>query len=275
MASRNNLLNWVSIEQGTMNNPLTPAVAAPLDILYRDDSLVAINKPSGLLVHRSPIDKHETRFAIQQLRDQIGQRVYPIHRLDKPTSGVLLFAFDSTTVKQVSADWQQARKTYLAIVRGHAPEHVFIDHPLRYELDGLGDADKSHAPLQEAQTDVRRLASTELDVAIDRYPTSRYSLVQCQPRTGRKHQLRRHLKHISHPIIGDAKHGKGKHNRYFASQLNAPRLLLAATQLQLTHPMTQAPLIINAPLEGCFADLVARFQWQQCLPNEWLNNNAP
>ncbi|MDO3386466.1 pseudouridine synthase [Gilvimarinus sp. SDUM040013] len=247
---------------------------ARLDILYRDEYLIAIQKPSGLLVHRSPIDKYETRFAIQQLRDQIGQRVYPVHRLDKPTSGVLLFALDSATAKQVNEHWSTTEKTYLAVVRGYAPEHQMIDHALRYEADSYGDANLTHTTVQQAKTQVSRLASIELNVTIDRYPSSRYSLVKCQPYTGRKHQIRRHLKRISHPIIGDAKHGKGKHNRYFANQLHTPRLLLAATQLKLKHPITRQTLCINAPLEGCFAELIQRFDWNEAVPTEWLPNYA-
>ncbi|MDO6747163.1 pseudouridine synthase [Gilvimarinus sp. 1_MG-2023] len=254
--------------------PAPSTELAPLPILYRDDTLVAINKPSGLLVHRSPIDKHETRFAIQQLRDQIGQRVYPVHRLDKPTSGVLLFALDSDTARQVSQHWHRAQKCYVAVVRGYAPEQVLIDHPLRYEPDRYGDADKSSCPVQAAQTEVKRLACFELGAAVERYPTSRYSLVQCQPKTGRKHQIRRHLKHISHPIIGDAKHGKGIHNRYFAEHLQAPRLLLAATQLQFAHPNGGHTVCVDAPLTDCFAELLRRFGWCNALPPQWLPDHA-
>lgn len=157
-------------------------------------------------------------------------------------------------------------------MRGHAPEQLEIDHPLRYQADNYED--KTQAPVQPAQTAIKRLACTELNVTIDRYPASRYSLVQCHPKTGRKHQIRRHLKHISHPIIGDAKHGKGRHNRYFAEHLQAPRLLLAATRLELTHPETRQPLCINAPLQGCFAALINRFGWRDALPPEWLTDNA-
>lgn len=249
----------------------TSATEAPLNIIYQDAFLVAINKPSGLLVHRSPIDKHETRFAIQLLRDQIGQRVYPLHRLDKPTSGVLLFALNSELTQQVASTWHNVRKTYVALVRGHARAEAYIDHPLTYQNDRLGDADKQTGTVQEAQTTVRCLATTELDVAIDRYPKTRYSLVRCEPHTGRKHQIRRHLKHISHPIIGDAKHGKGIHNRYFAQHFQADRLLLAATQMQLVHPVTQQDMTLTAPISGSFAALIDRFQWRTALPQGWLN----
>ncbi|BFM07086.1 tRNA pseudouridine(65) synthase TruC [Halioxenophilus aromaticivorans] len=236
-----------------------------LPILYQDEHLVAINKPSGLLVHKSPIDKHETRFAMQMLRDQLGQWVYPIHRLDRPTSGVLLFALSSDTASKVCANWQeQAQKTYLAIVRGWAPQEVTVDHPLKERLDKIADKHaKQDKPAQEAVTKVTRLATIELENPVDRYPTSRYSLVECQPKTGRKHQLRRHLKHINHPIIGDAKHGKSIHNRFFQTAFNAHRLLLHAHRLCFNHPVTQQPLAITAPLDETMNHLLHEFGWQR------------
>ncbi len=198
------------------------SLSEQLPIIYQDKYLVAINKPSGLLVHRSMIDRHETRFAMQMVRDQIGQRVYPLHRLDKPTSGVLLFALSPEVAKLAGEQFQQhsVSKSYLAIVRGVTDEKGLIDHALREQLDKITDRKaQKDKPAQDAITHYRRLADIELPVCIDRYPTSRYSLLQLTPETGRKHQIRRHLKHISHPIIGDAKHGKGKHNRYFARHL--------------------------------------------------------
>lgn len=241
----------------------------PLPILYRDEALVAINKPAGLLVHRSPIDRHETRFAIQLLRDQIGQRVYPLHRLDKPTSGVLLFALSPTINSQLANTWQGVDKQYLAIVRGHAPAEVLIDHPIRYEPDQY--TTRTTVPeAQPAQTLTRQLAHIELPYAVDNYTTSRYSLVLCKPLTGRRHQLRRHLKHISHPIVGDAKHGKGKHNRFFAEHLQAPGLLLCATRLTLHHPLSGERLVINAKVNPSMQALIHRFDWRNAVPREWV-----
>ena len=193
-------------------SPVT--LSAPLELVYQDEHLVAINKPAGLLVHRSHLDRHETRFALQMLRDQIGRRVYPVHRLDKPTSGILLFALSPDTARQLSLlfEQRQVHKHYLAVVRGHCPEQGEIDYPLKEQRDRIADARvRDDKPAQEAMTRFRRLATVELPVAVDRYPQTRYSLVQLSPRTGRRHQLRRHMKHIGHPIIGDAKHGKGVH----------------------------------------------------------------
>lgn len=236
-----------------------------LDILYQDEWLVAVNKPSGLLVHRSMIDRNETRFALQIVRNQVGQHVFPLHRLDKPTSGVLLFALSSDVARVAGQQFErgEVEKTYLAVVRGFAPESGVINHALKEELDKMTDrkARKDKAA-QEAVTEFKRLGTVELPIAIDRYPQSRYSLVEAYPKTGRKHQIRRHMKHIAHPIIGDAKHGKGNHNRYFAEHFGAGRLLLACTRMGMDHPITGQPLTFSAPLDPVFRQLMERFGWE-------------
>ncbi len=243
-----------------------------LDIIYRDDFLVAINKPSGLLVHRSMIDRHETRFAMQMLRDQIGQHVFPVHRLDKPTSGVLVFALNPEIAALMGNIFTEHRlqKTYIAIVRGIAPEYLLLDYPLVEELDKYTDQKARTPEAKPALTEFFRLAEVALPYAIDKYPESRYSLVKCIPQTGRKHQIRRHLKHISHPIIGDAKHGKGNHNRFFQQAFNAHRLLLAATELSFTHPILHAKLKLIAPLDKTMSQLIQEFGWYNAVPSEWL-----
>lgn len=242
-----------------------------LDILYRDEQLIAIAKPSGLLVHRSMLDRHETRFAVQLLRDQIGQRVHPVHRLDRGTSGVLLFALDSETARAAGAQFEAQRvgKTYLAIVRGHPDATGRIDHPLNRLRDAAEfRPENSRDETQAARTDYRRLATVELPFAVDRYPTSRYALLELKPHSGRRHQLRRHLKHIAHPIIGDATYGKGCHNRFFQTQFACRRLLLACTALCLQHPLHGTPLRITAPLSGDFAQLIGALGWQPALPDD-------
>lgn len=230
-----------------------------LEILYQDDYLVAINKPSGLLVHRSMIDRHETAFAIQTLRDQIGQRVYPVHRLDKPTSGVLLFALDRDTARQVSEQFieKMVNKSYLAVVRGYTQEQGRIDYALKEQFDKMTDAKaKLDKDPQEAISHYERLATVELPFAVGRYATSRYSYIKLVPETGRKHQLRRHMKHIFHPIVGDTSHGDGKHNALFREKYNVHRLLLHADSLSLRHPVTQHPIYLIAPLKDDFQSLV-------------------
>ena len=231
-----------------------------LDIIFQDKFLIAVHKPAGLLVHKSPIDKHETRYAMKILRDQIGQWVYPAHRLDKPTSGLLLFALHKDIASQLSAAFEQRliSKTYQAIVRGYTHEHGDIDHPLKEiaVFKHLQKQVEKKAP-KDARTQYERLTCYELPYSDGRFPSSRYSHIQLRPETGRKHQIRRHLKHISHPIIGDVKYGKGEHNRLFNEHLNSQRLLLAATQLSFTHPATEQTLNLSCPLEENFQNCLA------------------
>ena len=235
-------------------------------IIYRDTELVAVNKPSGFLVHSSNIDRQETRFALQMVRDQVGQHVYPVHRLDKPTSGVLVFALSPAVARSLSAQSSsgQVAKRYLAVVRGYAPAEGVIDHPLVEKLDPIADRGRNtDRPPQAATTGFRRLGQVEIPVALDRYPQSRYSLVELLPKTGRRHQLRRHMKHIGHPIIGDAKHGKGVHNRFFQQAYGCHRLLLACTDLALTHPVSGRTLELHAPLDSIFAHVLDAFGWNE------------
>jgi tRNA pseudouridine65 synthase len=234
-----------------------------LPILYCDEHLIAIHKPSGLLVHRSDIDRHETRFALQMVRDQIGQKIYPVHRLDKGTSGVLLFALDRDVGRELSGQFerQEVGKTYLAIVRGWPPESGQIDHPLARKYDDYEWKRTETIVQQNAVTRFRRLATCELPYGVDRYPTSRYALVELEPLTGRRHQLRRHLKHISHPIVGDATYGKGAHNRLFQTLFGCHRLLLASVETRLTHPVTGEKLTLKAPLAEDFAGVLRRLGW--------------
>nr|WP_283777847.1 tRNA pseudouridine(65) synthase TruC [Sansalvadorimonas sp. 2012CJ34-2] len=235
-----------------------------MDILYQDHCLIVVNKPSGLLVHRSMIDRHETRFAMQLVRDQIGQHVFPLHRLDKPTSGVLVFALSSDTARGMGQQFEQGavEKTYLAVVRGTAPESGIIDHALKEKHDKMTDRKAcKDKPAQEAISEFRRLETVELPVSVDRYPTSRYSLVEVKPKTGRKHQIRRHMKHIAHPVIGDPKYGKSIHNHFFAKEFGASRLMLACTEMSLLHPKNGERLVFQAPLDQAFTNLFEQFGW--------------
>ena len=236
-----------------------------LRLLYQDEYLVAIDKPSGLLVHRSWLDRHETQFAMQMTRDLIGQHVYPVHRLDRPTSGVLLFALDPQTARTLSEDFAQHRvqKEYLALVRGWTPDQLFIDYPLKEELDKIADTFATvDKPAQEAQTQLQRLQTVELPYAVSaKHPTSRYSLVRLMPHTGRKHQLRRHMAHIFHPIVGDTKHGDGRHNRFFREQYDCQRLMLCNLSLTIQHPQLQSPLRIQTELDAQWQQLFAQFGW--------------
>ena len=235
-----------------------------LEILYRDAYLIAINKPSGLLVHKSMIDRHEIYFAMKMLRDQIGAWVYPIHRLDKPTSGVLLFALDSHTAKLMSEQFKAhtIQKTYIAVARGYVAASGFIDHPLREKLDKISDKDASkYKEAQEAQTVFKCLAQVELNATVGRYDSVRYSLVELKPKTGRKHQLRRHMKHINHHLLGDTKYGRGEHNKFIRREYDIHRLLLHAISLEIKHPYSDEEILIKAPLDSVFSGVLAAFAW--------------
>jgi tRNA pseudouridine65 synthase len=200
-----------------------------LKILYQDAHYVAVDKPVGLLVHRSPIARDGV-FVLQMLRDQLGQRVYPVHRLDRATSGVLLFGLSGEAAMRLAAAFSARRvaKRYLAVARGWVDPAGMIDHP-------VADQDGNRAA-QPAQTAYRRLAVTELPFAVDRYPSARYSLVEVEPLTGRRQQIRKHFKHISHHLIGDTTHGNGRHNRFFRNRYGIHRLLLMARRIEFDHP---------------------------------------
>lgn len=248
-----------------------------LPILYQDEHCIAINKPAGMLVHRSPIDKHETQFVMQILRDQIGQYVYPVHRLDRPTSGVLLFALTSNNARFLSQQFEarQVKKAYLAVVRGWLDSqnltHGKINYPLSFIKDKIADKyRRDDKPKQDAITKWQLIATTEQAFqAREKYATSRYSLIQLTPKTGRKHQLRRHMKHIFHPIIGDTSYGDHHQNRAIRQHVGINRLMLHAWQLEFTSPNGNK-IKTTAPVDDSWQTLCQQFDWQDVLP---LNKN--
>ena len=226
-----------------------------LEILYQDQDYVAVHKPPGLLVHRTSLDKDEDQAVVQLLKFQLKQTVFPVHRLDKPTSGVLILAKSSEAARKLSEEFflKKIEKKYLAIVRGHFKEEILLNYPLRLEIEK--DAKQK---LQEAQTFFRPISSMELAVQIDRYPTSRISLVQAFPKTGRTHQIRRHLKHLNYPIIGDVNHGNGKHNKYFFSVLGISGMMLSCIEINFTHPSSQEKTIIKSDLPSQFKNALVK-----------------
>ena len=225
-----------------------------LKILYRDEDYIIIHKPPNILVHRS-WQSNDKIFLLQMLRDQIGQRVYPVHRLDRPTSGVLCFALHSEAAREFSLQLRahQVQKTYRAIVRGFAAESGRIEHAI---------AESKEHQKQAALTDYRLLATASFEIACRKYPTSRYSLVEFSPRSGRYHQLRKHAAHISHHIIGDTMHGKGEHNRIFRAHFGLDRLLLIAQKLEFYHYRLQKKIVIETEWEEELANFLQRAEWQ-------------
>ena len=209
-----------------------------LEIVYQDEYMVAVNKPHGLLVHRTKIANDASEFCLQILRDQIGQTVYPAHRLDRKTSGVLLFALTpevNTLMQKVFMDGK-VKKTYLAFVRGYIPESGTIDYPLKRE-DGK---------TQDAVTHYKLLKRFEGQFPSGNFSSSRYSLITVATETGRFHQIRKHMAHIRHPIIGDRPHGCNKQNKLFLERFNMNTMLLHAESIKFAHPISGEELEINA-----------------------------
>ena len=236
----------------------TASVVSAKDILFQDDYLVALNKPNGLLVHRTRIAEERNLFANRALAEICGRPVLPVHRLDRATSGILLFAFNSSMASELQQEFTSGAvsKEYIAIVRGFVDGEGLIDEALIKHETGRS---------QQAVTQYKRMQTVELPITVNKYPTSRYSLVKMTPQTGRTHQLRRHFNHLGHPIVGDTKYGDLRHNRMFKEQFGTTQLMLHAWRLQFTHPVSRKAILIAAPLPAQFRALVDKFGWGQHL----------
>ncbi len=259
--SRNSENDVTTQSAVTTSQPITSQL---LEILYQDEEIIAVNKPAGWFVHRSLLDPKVTDIVLQRLRDQVGQYLYPIHRLDRPTSGVLLFAFTEESARILSQSWQENNvvKRYIAIVRGYLTESGIIDYPLSVIKDKIADQYRGEKAPQVARSYYRGIKTVELPLSTGRYSTSRYSLVELVPETGRKHQLRRHMNHIAHPIVGDTTYGDLRHNRLFSEHYGIDRLLLHAYQLEFIHPTKKTALIITAPLDNLWITLLIALGWK-------------
>jgi len=302
-----------------LDNEIVDIDKPVLTILYQDEFMVAVDKPAGLFVHRSFMDKDEIYFALQLVRDQIGQYVYPIHRLDRPTSGVLLFALTKDVAtklseafanksKQVELSQSEIElrasgsesengkkpeigeqdkgedlkaienlddcaldsrgeftmvKTYYALVRGHlAVPQDLIDHPLKEKLDKLGDKNVSRdKPAQSAQSYYQVKQQASLPIKVGKFDSVRYSLVEVRPITGRRHQIRRHLAHLRHPIIGDINYGDNKQNPFFIEHFGFKRLMLHAQSLEFNHPISNKRMNISAPFDKQWQQIFTQFDW--------------
>lgn len=226
---------------------------ANLEIIYRDEYLVAINKPHGLLVHRSEYSGIADEYAVQKLRDMLGMYVYPCHRIDRKTGGVLLFALNEEANRFMQQQFaaNQIKKKYIAIVRGYTEDSGIIDYPLT----------NFKGKTQEAITNFRTIKKTELDIPFGKFETSRYSLVEIMPQTGRMHQIRKHFAHIMHPIIGDRPHGCNKQNRLFKERWNMNTMMLHALELEFIHPITKKEIVITAELQSEFNRVLEIMGW--------------
>jgi tRNA pseudouridine65 synthase len=270
--------NITEIEQALPEKPI-------LTILYQDEYLVAIDKPAGLFVHRSFMDRDEIYFALQLVRDQIGQYVYPVHRLDRPTSGVLLFALNKEVAQKLNEAFanksngigeinqeSELTKTYYALVRGHLPmteQAELIDYALKEKLDKLGDKNVSRdKEPQSAQTYYQVIKQASLPIAVGKFDSVRYSLVKLLPVTGRRHQIRRHLAHLRYPILGDINYGDNKQNPFFIQHFGFKRLMLIAKSLSFIHPITKKKIIITAEFDQQWQQVFTELNWsvdEDCL----------
>ncbi|HEY0659771.1 MAG TPA: pseudouridine synthase [Lysobacter sp.] len=233
-------------------DPIELPAPTALDVLYCDDVLAVIDKPAGLMVHDSKLARGETDFAADRLREQFGKPIFLVHRLDRATSGCLLLAFDRDTASALGKVLmsREVEKDYLAVCRGWPEEAFVVDHPL--------DGGPGKPVKKPAITRFTRLATTELQLPSAGFDTSRYALLRAQPETGRFRQIRRHLKHLSHHLIGDTSHGDGRHNRNFRV-LGIHRMLLHAQRLAFVHPAHGARIEISAPPDAEFARALALF----------------
>lgn len=230
---------------------------ALLPIVYKDDHIVVINKPNGLLVHASAIARDADENALILLRDQIGQYLYPVHRLDRKTSGLLLFALSqeaAVAMKALFTD-HHITKTYHAIVRGHfMHEDILLDYALTND----------RGKIQQAVTRFRLLRKSEIPVPFGKHDTSRYSLVEAVPRTGRMHQIRKHLAHMMHPVIGDRPHGCNKQNRLFKEKWNMNTMLLHASALDFKHPVTGQQMALKGEFQDEYKRMLRELALDVC-----------
>lgn len=232
-----------------------------LDILYQDDSLIAVNKPAGLAVHRSKMVGNADTFLIDVLREQVGGTLHLAHRLDRATSGVLLIARSTDIAASMGEQFmsRDVHKQYLTVVRGWPePAEGVVDYPL--------PGSRESGPRRDARTGYRRLATVEVPIALGRYPQQRYALVLTEPQTGRFRQIRKHMAHLHHPVIGDCQHGRSDHNRLYKQYFSCHRMLLHAWRLNFRHPVDGRPMALEAPLDPAFNAILQRFDWS--LPTE-------
>ncbi|NIJ45172.1 tRNA pseudouridine65 synthase [Wenyingzhuangia heitensis] len=214
-----------------------------IDIRFEDTYILAVYKPNNMLVHHSAMANNqlEELSLVQLLKQELGIKYYPVHRLDRKTSGIILFAKQKEFVKPFQDLFvnNQIQKTYYGLVRGFIPENGKIDSPVK------GRDANVH---KEALTYYKRIKIFSIPIQVGPYKVSRYSLVALQPKTGRLHQLRIHMNKISHPLIGDPKYGDRFHNRMFLEKFNIDSLFLHAKTLEFIHPFTQKTHTLTADM---------------------------
>ena len=237
-----------------------------LTILYQDEHYIAIDKPHGLLVHRNPKAPDVTTFALQLVRNMIRRKIYPIHRLDRATSGVLIFGLHSKAASRLQAYFRERsiQKEYWAIVVGHTDDEGFIDLPLRKT---------AASPPKTAVTFYKTLARVDMPVPVGLYPKNRYSLVSVYPKTGRMHQIRRHFQYINHPILGDKRYSNWHYNNWCFRELEVSNMQLLSKKLSFIHPFSKEKTVIENKITEDMQKLFSDFQWQMPTNVVWEQEN--
>jgi tRNA pseudouridine65 synthase len=235
----------------------------PLAILYQDEHYVAVFKPAGLIVHRSKLTLPHEPVLMQTVRDQIGQFIYPMHRLDRPTAGLILFGLTSEAAGKLGQLFIDRRvdKYYQALVRGHVDPEFRVDRPLKEKFGEeweKGSTDDN--PVQEALTHFSRLEQFEAPWPCGDFATSRFSLLEIKPVTGRWHQIRRHLNHIAKPVIGDHRHGDHRQNQLVYRETGVYRMLLSAVRVDFRHPFTNELVTITGPRGSGFDAVLSQLR---------------
>jgi tRNA pseudouridine65 synthase len=226
-----------------------------IEIIYKDEYIVAVNKPAGLLVHRTNFAEEEKDFLLQKVRNQIRQRVYPVHRLDRQTSGIILFALTPEVAAILSESFKtdQIQKQYYCIGRGHMKESIDLDYAIKNERNNKRI---------EARTLFTPIQHIELPIPTGPYDTSRYTLIEAVPKTGRWHQIRQHLGHLRHYIIGDKRHGDHRHNKTWVNELDCPFMMLHAKKIVFPHPESKESMTLTAEFPEHWKSIFERFGWQ-------------
>jgi tRNA pseudouridine65 synthase len=233
------------------------------DILYRDAEILILNKPAGVPVHGSRILADQPETLLMMARELVGKVVFVVHRLDRPVSGAMIMTTDRPAQTGLGREFElrRAYKCYLAVVRGWTESSAVISHALQPPRDDR----KPGSSARDAVTRYERIAQVEIPIPVPPYSSSRYSLLALYPETGRRHQLRRHMKHISHPIIGDTSYGRGEHNQMFRQNFGSGRLLLHSWSLTVQHPVSKERLHVQAPLDAAFSAIIEAFGWTGAL----------
>lgn len=240
----------------------------PIQVVYSDDDLVAVYKPAGVMVHRGSMTLQNEPVLLQTLRDQLQQFLYPIHRLDRPTAGLVLMATSSNVAGKLGEMFMshQVQKHYQALVRGYMPDETTVDRPLLHPKY-FDERFSSDHPLQPAKTHFRCLRRFEVPWPASGFSSARFSLLEIRPESGRWHQIRRHLNHIGHPVIGDHRHGDHRWNQMFYERTGIYRMLLTAMRLDFRHPTSSEPISLLVGRGEAFDDAIEILTRQAMQPN--------